>query len=389
MRPRAVFFPNLDAWRACCFLAVFFSHSYHTASETIKAMPVYHFVKKELFENGKLGVNFFFVLSGFLITYLLLTEKRETGRIHIPQFYLRRVLRIWPLYYFCVFFGFVLFPFFKAYFGGHPEETARLAYYLTFTSNFDVVAQNGMPDSSVLSVLWSVGVEEQFYLAWPLLLTLVPSRWYPILFGSVLSISLGFCALNADDWGVLWVHTLACMGDLCIGAIGAYWMLDERKRKRAEALPRWSIALVYVLFAVCFFFRDEALRAVPALWSVDRLVIAVLILFIIIEQNYAERSLFKLGRFKWLSALGRISYGLYCLHFIGILVTLTLTERLGWNQHFWQIFFIEVPVSLAITIAISHLSYRFYERPFLKLKERFTFVRSGVPGPGASAVPER
>src|SRR5690606_19427107 len=112
-----------------------------------------------LFGNGNLGVNFFFVLSGFLITYLLLIEMQLRGRINIGSFYIRRALRIWPLFYFCVAFGFIAFPFFKSMLGEIPNESANVVSYLFFLNNFDFI--KNPPDSSVLSVLWSVAIEEQ------------------------------------------------------------------------------------------------------------------------------------------------------------------------------------------------------------------------------------
>jgi len=384
----AVHFPQLDALRACCFLAVFFYYSFHTDVPAIRALPLYTFVKGVLFGNGALGVNFFFVLSGFLITYLLITEKEHTGRIHVLHFYIRRVLRIWPLYFFCVVAGFVGYPLIKGLLiGQEVHETAHPWYYLTFTSNFDVVHAQGMPTSPVLSVLWSVGVEEQFYLVWPLLLAFMPVRTYPFLFSGILMISLVFCTAHISEWWALLVHTLSCIGDLSIGALGAYFMQDPKKREWIAGQPRWSIVMVYVLFALCYFFRMPVLDAYPVLWSMDRAVIATLILFIILEQNYAERSLFKLGRFRMLTSLGRISYGLYCLHFIGILITLTLTKHLGLNTHFWQIALIEVPVSLLLTVGFARLSYRYFESPFLVLKVRYAHVSSGGAKQGPLDAP--
>src|SRR4051794_13937383 len=106
----AEYLPNLDGLRFMCFLSVFFFHSFHTGYDHIKYSEPYVFIKWTVFQNGNLGVNFFFVLSGFLITRLLLDEKSRNGKIHIFNFYIRRVLRIWPLFYFCLIFGFIIFP---------------------------------------------------------------------------------------------------------------------------------------------------------------------------------------------------------------------------------------------------------------------------------------
>ena len=108
-----IFFPNLDGLRFFCFVSVFFFHSFATRFASIKENGLYHFVKGVLASNGNLGVNFFFVLSGFLITYLLFAEKEKYKKISVGNFYIRRILRIWPLFYFCVFFGFVIFPILK------------------------------------------------------------------------------------------------------------------------------------------------------------------------------------------------------------------------------------------------------------------------------------
>src|SRR5687768_6448678 len=101
-----VFFSNLDGLRFFCFLAVFFFHSFHTDYLYIRDSPTYIFFKSFIFKNGNLGVNFFFVLSGFLITYLLLKEREFYGRINIVSFWKRRILRIWPLFFACLVFGF-------------------------------------------------------------------------------------------------------------------------------------------------------------------------------------------------------------------------------------------------------------------------------------------
>jgi peptidoglycan/LPS O-acetylase OafA/YrhL len=79
-----------------------------------------------------------------------------------------------------------------------------------------------------------------------------------------------------------------------------------------------------------------------------------------------------MSRFKWLSKLGVISYGLYCLHFIGILITTTLTKKLGLNTTLWQVMILETGISLILSIVIAKISYKFYETPFLKLKDKFS-----------------
>jgi peptidoglycan/LPS O-acetylase OafA/YrhL len=377
------YFENLDGLRFFCFLSVFFFHSFHTENPDIKNSPLYHFFKVTLFGNGFLGVNFFFVLSGFLITYLLIKEKRASHQIQIGRFWMRRILRIWPLYFACVFYGFIIFPYTKIYAGAVPNETANPWYYISFISNFDYI-HKGLPDSPGLGVLWSVAIEEQFYLAWPVILSFFPLKkfWIPLL--SILSFSLVFRAMN--DVPVLHeMHTLSCIGDMALGGLGAWLILETPSFKNKIAnLPRWSILFIYLAFALVFLFRDEFLLSWYWLRVFERLIISMIMLLIILEQCFAANSFYKMGKFRIATRLGIVTYGLYCLHFIVISLTVGLTKKMGLNAHVWQVVFLETFISLVITIGISLLSYRFFEAPFLRLKEKFSF-KAKLPAAAAKS----
>lgn len=367
------FFENLDGLRFFCFFSVFLYHSFHTTFDHLRKTDTYQFVNR-LFINGNLGVNFFFVLSGFLITYLLIVERNEYNRIDIGKFWMRRILRIWPLYFACVFFGFVIFPFIKQKLGAPPADpNATLGYYLTFTSNFELLYK-GLPDASILGVLWSVGIEEQFYLAWPILLSILPVSRYPWILGAIVGGSVVFRSFNPTyDFGE--VHTLSCIGDMAIGGIGAWLILSRPTFKEwVERWPRWSIVALYLSFFTVYFFRFQLFQGYHVGIVLDRLLIGVLIIGIILEQNYARHSVVKLSGFPALGRLGRITYGLYCLHMLAILITITLTARLGWNTQVWQVLFLETGVALVLAIVIATISYRYFELFFLKLKDRFSLL---------------
>lgn len=372
LKQKNIFFPNLDGLRFFCFLSVFLFHGFYSSNPEITNSAAHLFIKTKLFVNGNLGVNFFFVLSGFLITYLLIEERSLQGKIDIPKFWLRRVLRIWPLYFFCVFFGFVIFPILKSYFGQTPNETAHPIYYLTFLNNFDFI-KTGPPDASVLGVLWSIAIEEQFYFVWPLLLMVVPEKHYPKLFLLILVISWTFRAVN-HNYILNEYHTLSCMGDLTIGALGAYFCRIERWKLKIENWSKGFILLIYFSFFIVFFFRRQIFFQHPIIEIFERSFIAIIILFIILEQNFAKYSFFKLSRLTVISKLGTISYGLYCLHFIGILITINLSRKLHLNTSLWSIVLIETPMALLLTILISKFSYAYVERPFLRLKEKFAYI---------------
>lgn len=353
-------------------MSVFLFHSFHTDLSSIKSSSVYNVVKHDLFGNGFLGVNFFFVLSGFLITYLLIKEKNSTGKIHIVHFWIRRILRIWPLYFACVLYGFVIFPYTKMLAGAVPNETANPWYYVGFISNFDYI-KKGLPDATGLGVLWSVSVEEQFYLAWPVILSFFAAKKFWIPLTLILTGSIIFRAFN--DVPILHeMHTLSCIGDMALGGLGAYLILQTASFKDLlHRLPKAVIFGIYISFAFVFFFRDEFLLNSYVLRIFERLFTSSLMLLIILEQCYAANSFYKMGNFKLVSRLGLITYGLYCLHFIVISTVTGLTGKFRFNTEVWQVVILETVLGMLITIAVSLFSFRFFEKPFLMLKEKFSF----------------
>lgn len=370
---KRVYFENLDGLRFLCFLSVFFFHSFYTDSTALKTSSTYHFVKIGIFGNGNIGVNFFFVLSGFLITFLLLEEKKLKGQIKLKNFWLRRILRIWPLFYSCVFFGFIIFPKIKLLIGQTPHETATPFFYLTFLNNFDFLTK-GLPDSSILGVLWSVAIEEQFYLVWPIIIYLFPVKKLWISFSVIILGNLIFRACN-DNFLLHEHHTISCIGDMTIGAIGAWLVnISERFRWNIEHMTKSDIAGVYLAFIILFFLRHELFSGHYILRIFERMFLAFVILLIILEQTFAHRSFFKMSNFKLISKLGTLTYGMYCLHFIGILITISITKLLAINTHLWQVFFLDTPIALILTIIISKISYSYFESPFLKLKDRFSII---------------
>ncbi len=162
------YFPGLNGLRFIAAISVVLGHI-----EQIKGwfgLPRAGFSLDWAILNGDDAVTLFFALSGFLITYLLLGEQARTGTIHVRKFYARRILRIWPLYYLLVFIGFALMSLvpLEGYTGlNSPRTTHALLAHLLFVPNV-------LPFFSIwiagITHLWTIGVEEQFYILWPLLL---------------------------------------------------------------------------------------------------------------------------------------------------------------------------------------------------------------------------
>lgn len=370
MKTATTYFKNLDGLRAVCFLMVFFFHSFTSKNQAVTESDVYQTIKSGLFANGNLGVNFFFVLSGFLITYLLILERKETKTIHVLHFWMRRILRIWPLYFFCVCFGFFIFPLIKSYLGQTPQETAHLINYITFTSNFDFIA-NGRPDASILGVLWSVSIEEQFYFIWPLLLLLIPIRHYWILFTTLILGSLAY-RITHNEYYHIEFHTLSCMNDLVVGSFGAWLVLQKETLK--NLFPKLSLpiqAIPYLLLFIYFFLRDEWMQWNIQLIPYERIFSSVIMLWIILDQAFNPEGFFRLSRFHFLTKSGKYTYGMYCLHFLAILITITCTKTLLQQDGFWTVLLFEPVISLILTYVIAVISYTYFEAYFLKLKTKF------------------
>lgn len=375
-----IFFPNLDGWRFISFFAVFLYHCQLAFFEFMKTShPALFGTLEFLFRNGNLGVNFFFVLSGFLITFLLIKEKEFTGTIHVGNFYVRRILRIWPLYYMCLLLGFVLFPIFKQMTGEPIHETANGFYYLVFAANFDYMhIWPQKPEAILLSVLWSVAVEEQFYLAWPLILRLVPMRWYRFLFPGIMLFSLVFRSFHTGcteaEHAVRYFHTFSLIGDMALGGLLAYYCsFPNRFKTFITNLSKPVIIFLYLLTAVLCLFRDSIFACgVPVIF--ERIVIGALFGFIIVEQNYATHSFFKMSRFRTITRLGVYTYGLYCLHVMGMYFAMKVIVKTHLTLGFASTAFVSFAVALMLTIIIGLISYHFYEKWFLRLKNKFAFI---------------
>ncbi len=196
---------ELDIIRFFAFLLVFVSHYTYFFRE--KDGLTYYLTQ------GDVGVQIFFVLSGFLITTLLFLEKENTGRINFKNFYMRRILRIWPLYFLIVAIGLT-----TAYYQGLLEHTHPWSLF-TFLSNFTIINDNNfyLP----LAILWSLAVEEQYYLIWPPLVYFLKTKYLKILLILSIIFSFWFKYYGTDIWQVAAYHTFSNISYLAIGSFFA------------------------------------------------------------------------------------------------------------------------------------------------------------------------
>lgn len=360
---KAQYFPELDSIRGLSFLFIFV---YHTL--TIKNSPSGKFsFLGFLHHNLFLGVEIFFVLSAFLLTWLALNESRKKGGFSIGNYFVRRILRIWPLYFAIILFSFLIFPQ-LASIGGYSMTLPAPLYYIFFIANFYTA-----PQVYFLQFLWTISVEEQFYLFWGITLKLFMKklRWIiAILILTSLTFSISFIAEGKP----VYFNTLYYLMDFGFGAMAAILFFEKRSRLTSwlSRMKKWQTVGFYLYLPfhfLLFFFFTQITNGIAE----DLVLFACRFLFIIymailmIEQLTNPSRLRLTGKSRFLIFTGRISYGLYCFHGITLTLMRLLRDRYFQNTPF-IIFFI---ATLALTYLVASISYYKYELPFLRLKSKF------------------
>ncbi|MBL9094712.1 MAG: acyltransferase [Planctomycetaceae bacterium] len=353
-------FGSLDGLRALSILAVVWHHTAGTSA----ASP--------LAQHGFLGVDLFFVLSGFLIVTLLLREREAHGEISLRQFYARRALRIFPLYYGLLAASAVGLGLFGGGGAGREAFFEKLPLYLTYTSNW-------VPDATLLAVTWSLATEEQFYLVWPPLEKwLRPGRLLPLLAGFVVVNQLMNFRVAEAYWPVAWQHAWAHLEILqitftpiCLGVFLAHLLHHPRGFHTAAKLcGRGFAALAAVGLLLFAASRSGDISGWPRL--AVHLALTCLLASCVVREDHLWSRLLHL---RPLVRLGMVSYGVYLLHPLVIHLLQSLGRRAG----------IASPALLFVACVVvayvaAELSFRYYESPFLRLKSRLS---------GGSRKPER
>jgi peptidoglycan/LPS O-acetylase OafA/YrhL len=370
-----VFFKGINGLRFFAALAVIITHI-----ELLKgSFGFKHYWKEPMvFNLGGLGVYFFFVLSGFLITYLLLKEKEEFGKITIKAFYIRRILRIWPLYYFVLVLGFFVLPFFIGIQIPYLQESFEKNYninlllYLFILPN---LAFSLFPAVPHIGQLWSIGVEEQFYILWPLIIAKARSV-SKTLFGIIAGlVFIKILVLVAGQWYAQekWYRALKlfvamskfeCMA---IGGLGAYVLFREIQVILNFIYKRWMLWISVALIPVLIYFAPAMLQ--------DGIHIVFSVLFLVIILNISNQSRFL--EHPLLSYLGKISYGIYMYHFMIIPTVLFFFRKMDFRIGNFPLNVAIYLTVIAMTILVSGVSYKFFEKRFIRMKSGFSLVKSG------------
>lgn len=383
---RYSYFPSLDILRFLAFMLVFVSHAslffgYNNTS------PKWEKFREIFLTHGDLGVTFFFVLSGFLITYLLMSEKYQNGEINIKKFYMRRLLRIWPVYFITIVIAVFVLPYFVELIGMRDKlpfdifaNLGSYPWYVFFIGNFNMFINT--PPSVTLAILWSISVEEQFYLLWPLIVKLIKQKYLPTLLALVVLISIIYRFTYASEYNTVKYSTFSVMSDLAIGCAVA-WLFFEKSRITmwAKNLSHVKSFFLYYSTLIILILSRSLIYGVNPEWArrtliaIEPVIFAILFSFII-ARLAGLRDHFITGRHpiqKMFVYLGQISYGLYCYHMIALVLVLTIFYQGGYESIYQSIpnLLVVFGSTLFIAIIAAMVSYHFIEKRILKLKKRF------------------
>ena len=335
---------GLDGIRACAVIAVVWHH----AHGGIESIPISL--------NGFLGVDVFFVLSGYLITTLLLREQATNGGISLSKFYVRRSLRIFPLY-FAVLAALTIYFWLKSHSSNQAAEYfLNLPYLLTYTSNLVELYDP-------MAISWSLSVEEQFYLLWPPLLVVVGwRRCMPILCILIgLNQAVNFGLLDAYLPYSKLPMLQATLTPILLGVMLGIVLAETSTSRWAGLLAGWRLWIIVALLLIVANTAGD-IRGWPRL--IFQVLTTIALAGVVLHPRHG---IVQLLEWKPLVAIGAVSYGIYLLHMIVLYPVERINKALGFAAP--SITFL---ACLVLTFGAAWLSFRYFESPFLHLKNRFS-----------------
>lgn len=366
------FFNGLNELRALAALAVVVHHIEFLKlkngySSVVNINQLNYFISK----LGSNAVDIFFVISGFLITYLLLKEKENNyGKISLKQFYARRVLRIWPLYYLVVSISLFLLPIINNAF----DIFSSVSYYHNsintpenYTTKIKWLYFLFFPNAALniykvfvagCSQTWSVGVEEQFYILWPILILLFTRKYIVWIFVLILLFYRGIQGSALDI--LIIIDKAIPFQHMAIGALGGFLYMYYRQSITIIGESKW---LYFFLVSLLIFllFKDISGKFYQSI-MISFLTLGIIICTINNQNKFIFRN-------KYFAYLGTISYGIYMYHpLVMYLVFAIMNSYLHVNTILYN--FIAYFLIVSLTILFSHFSYKYFETYFLRIKEK-------------------
>jgi len=353
---KRVYFKNLNGIRAIAAFMVVINHlellKFNNKIESF-------FILNGIANFGSLGVTIFFVLSGFLITSLVCIEKENTQKISVRKFYMRRVLRIWPLFFLILILGYS----YAVYFDSYSISTLKTSalYSVFFLTNVAMVLKL-LPD--VILPIWSIGVEEQFYLVWPWLIKKINfnkliyamlALLFLFLFLKFASIVFHFTFLR----DILFWTRFDCL--ITGGIIAVIKFSDFKLKKLLVNKIAQNINLILLLIYTALALTTN----ITVIHTVYGGFVGILLLGLTEEKKVIPINLEN----KVLNYLGNISYGIYLYNFFVVNIIFSfLSIRIGNIILFNVLYYVSC---IIIIILLSSVSYYLYEKPFLRIKDKY------------------
>lgn len=375
---KGIYFKGLNGLRGIAAILVLFGHTGDLVFPNgIDYNPLWCFLS----QNGNNAVSFFFVLSGFLISYLMLTELKDTGTIHVGRFYLKRVFRIWPIYYLIIILSQFVFPFILMQLGKDWKTVSNLStfFYLIILPNVPYIFM----DSGKLFHLWSIGVEEQFYLIWAPAVKWCKNNFLKLC----ISIIVGKFVLvgllehyKAFSEGINAAYLLLKqfrIEQMCVGGIGAYYLFKNNGKLPNNLLVKKGFQLLIFGLLTFFLVSNEKVlgdnfagQTYEFLFDTcGYLLIPFLYLYLLLNVSLNEGSLLKLEN-RPLNFMGTISYGFYVYHVISIVTAGFVMGMLHLEAGNLQYALVFYAVAGSINTGIAWLSFHYFEKKILSWGHR-------------------
>jgi len=350
-------YPALDGLRGLAILLVVVYHNFGFIN---------------VFFFGWLGVDLFFVLSGFLITDILLKTIGEKN--YLRNFYTRRILRIFPLYYLCLVLFLLVIPRLNINFD-IKYYTDNQVWLWTYLQNW-LYTFKDPNQTNTLNHLWSLAVEEQFYLLWPLVILLIrkPKQlllFIALLLAAVIGLRLWVWLNHIETLAYFNLYTFTRIDGICIGTMVALLLRIDKDflRKYTAVIVLFFAALNFTFFFINRRYHFSFPYLALAGYTTFAMMFGLLVNDAVTKQTKLIDFLFNIPLLKF---FGKISYGFYIFHWpVYLSVSPYLVSRMS---KFTSGSILQFTVSLLATVVailISLLSYHYFEKYFLKLKDKF------------------
>ncbi len=369
-----IFFPHLDPLRFVAAFMIIVAHAFEGwrgwfgPNKILLASNGVDFnnfgtIVIRFISNLNIGVDIFFLISGFLITFILIKEKDKLGYISLKKFYIRRLLRIWPLYFFLI----AIAPFLVKWLESTPNPDYLSTIF--FYNNFHSITDNNW--TFPFAHFWSICVEEHFYIFWPLVIAFTPKKYLPSVFAVIIFISISFkfiVMMYLDNkWYQLYLNTLCRIDVMIIGAFMAYFHSIKNFKLNVPFIIRM---LTYLLFIGLLFFDEFNDYSTTFAALFKKYTYIGLFGFAFLLYNFNSKSFLRFKPNSIIHYFGKTSYGIYMYGNIILLIIIKkIIIHFGlYNPYYYWL------IIITTSIIVPIISYELLEKPFLKLKNKFSNI---------------